>query len=124
MAGLELRPHHLLCLRFFVGHGYSPAFAAVMGELQAHLRTCPETPLTLRPAPDGLCARCPNLQGAECESGKPGRYDRAVLALCGLKPGATLSYGALSRLVEECILVPGLLGQVCGDCQWSQYCGG
>lgn len=122
MAGLELRPHHLLCLHFFQGYGYSPGFTAHMAGLWEKLRRCPDILVTLVPGPDPLCAHCPNLQGPECGSGKPERYDRSVLRLCSLSPGVTMPYRTLSALVEEHILRPGRLGEVCGDCEWKEKC--
>ena len=42
-----LRPHHLLCMQKFSGHGYSLAFTAHMTALLHDLHAHPDTPVTL-----------------------------------------------------------------------------
>jgi len=41
---MNLRPHHLLCIQKFTGHGYSPSFTAHMHALTASLRQSPMQP--------------------------------------------------------------------------------
>lgn len=79
--------------------------------------------LTLRSAADGVCRSCPHDLGGVCEGAeKVARYDAGVLRLTGLESGEALRWSALSALVRERILVPGRLGEVCGDCQWYGIC--
>lgn len=62
--------------------------------------------------------------GSICESAeKVTRYDNAVLDLCGLSEGSVLHWSELRALVQEKIISPGLLSQVCGDCIWFGICG-
>ncbi|MCI5800993.1 MAG: DUF1284 domain-containing protein [Oscillospiraceae bacterium] len=118
-----LRPHHGLCFQFFVGKGYSPAFVENMQELSRALRETPGQPVLLRCGPDDVCSRCPHCTGSACESGqKVESYDRRVLKLCGLGEGSLLPWRDFSAAVEEKILLPGLLGQVCAGCQWLSFC--
>ena len=114
----ELRPHHGLCLQFFEGKGYSEGFTAHMARIHGELTEDAEVRLT--EGEDVICAHCPN-SGTGCPDAA--RYDRAVLELCGLPPGRTLTWGRFSDLVRRRILAAGKLSQVCGDCQWAQVCG-
>lgn len=113
----RLRPHHLLCLGFFQGAGYSDSFSQNMSAVLQSLTA--DTPVTLAAGPDDICAACP-----QRSDGCPGaaQYDAAVLALCGWTAGQTLPWAVLRRSVEERILRSGQLESVCGQCQWFPLC--
>lgn len=118
---LPLRPHHGMCMAYFVGHGYSDAFSAHMAALLEDLT--PETPIRLTTATDAICGPCPNNNEGLCN--KPelvAAYDRSVLTLCGLGEGYILSFGCFTRLVQERILASGLRPAICGCCQWNDIC--
>lgn len=118
---LPLRPHHGMCMAYFVGCGYSDAFSAHMAALLGEL--APASPIRLTTATDAVCGPCPNNHGGLCN--KPdlvASYDRAVLTLCGLEEGCLLSFGSFTRLVQERILSPGLRPTICGGCQWNDLC--
>jgi len=116
---LALRPHHILCLGFFRGKGYSEAFTRNMTGVLASLTS--DTPVRLTVGHDILCAACPN-RGDGCPNAAA--YDRRVLELCGLGVGQLLPWRRLRQAAEEDILAPGRLAQVCGDCQWAALCTG
>ena len=116
------RPHHGLCFSFFQGKGYSPEFTEnlrkVLSELSSnHLLVC------LTAGPDPVCAKCPNnLQGKCASFEKTQRYDRAVLALCGLKEGDILPYHTFCDHIQSYILKAGKRREVCADCSWDELC--
>ena len=113
----ELRPHHILCLLFFEGKGYSDGFTAHMAAFHEALASDPV--LRLKAGEDVLCGRCPN-QGTGCPGAAA--YDGAVLSLCGLTPGEERRWSELAELAREKILRPGKLESVCGECQWAEIC--
>ncbi len=118
---LKLRPHHGMCLAYFIGEGYSNAFTAHMRQILES--TVPDTPVVLTVGTDTICGACPNHDGGVCTAdGKVSRYDQAVLDLCGLCAGTSLSFSAFTELVQDRILMPGLRSAVCGDCQWDSIC--
>lgn len=120
---LPLRPHHGMCLAYFVGHGYSGGFSAHMARLLGKLEREPDTLVRLTVQTDAVCAACPNNVRGLCS--KPEQvavYDRAVLTLCGLAEGTVLPFGRFTALVQERILSPGLRPSVCGGCQWDAVC--
>lgn len=118
---LPLRPHHGMCMAYFVGRGYSDAFSAHMAALLEEL--APEAPIRLTTGTDAVCGPCPNNSGGLCS--KPelvAAYDRSVLTLCGLEDGYILSFGSFTQLVQERILAPGIRPAICGGCQWNGIC--
>ncbi|MBC8570320.1 DUF1284 domain-containing protein [Zongyangia hominis] len=120
---VTLRPHHGLCIRHFAGKGYSPAFVKRMAEVIEELRRNPGQPIFLRSGADVLCAACPHRREEGCASGqKPVDYDATCLKLCGLKEGAVLSWEAYAKRVEEAVIAPGRLEEVCKGCQWIALC--
>ena len=117
-----LRPHHGMCLAFFVGEGYSEGFSAHMGTVKRHLSE--ETPVRLTVGADVICAACPNNSGGVCENpALVAGYDNEVLRLCGLSDGQVLPYGVFRDLVHTRILAAGRRRGICGGCQWDALCG-
>lgn len=118
---VPLRPHHGLCMAFFVGEGYSEGFSRHMGEVLSAL--CRGGRVRLECAADTVCAACPENRGGTCR--KPdlvAGYDRAVLALCGLREGAVLPFDQFTALVQSRIIAPDRRGEICGGCQWDSLC--
>ncbi len=121
MSNFKIRPHHGLCLQFFKGHGYSTEFVENMTEILENLSKNPK--ITLVSQGDSVCKACPHDVDGICNcSKKVSKYDQAVLHLCHLQPGDTLTWQEFSHLVETKILDKNLRESICGDCQWTQYC--
>ena len=120
---LPLRPHHGMCMAYFIGQGYSDGFTAHMAELLDGLH--PGRLVCLTVGTDEVCTACPNNSGGVCcKPAQVAGYDRGVLAACGLSEGAVLPFGRFTALVQERILGPGLRREICGSCQWDGICGG
>lgn len=120
---IPIRPHHGMCLAYYVGHGYSAGFNWHMGRMLERFLQNPAVRLTA--ARDEICSACPNARGEGCVTDeKVKRYDRAVLAACGLEEDTELSFLDFARQVEEHILSAGLREEICVDCQWTGLCHG
>lgn len=118
---LYLRPHHGMCLAYFVGEGYSEGFSAHMAQILAGLT--PKTTVVLTLETDAICAKCPNNSHSVCNTAeKVLRYDLAVLEQCGLEADKELAFGRFTDLVQQMILAPGRREKICGDCQWTELC--
>lgn len=117
----RIRAHHGMCFSFFQGKGYSGEFTENMWKMKEKLEQNPE--VILLQETDDVCARCPNNQEGRCVClEKVERYDRQVLALCGLMPDEQIRWKDFEQLVREKILIPGRREEICGDCEWSELC--
>lgn len=122
MSKSKLRPHHLLCLHFFEGKGYSDKFTANMTSVKSALEQL-DPWIELVRGSDIICGSCPNNINGVCSSDeKVSRYDKAVLSLCGIDTDCELSFSRLQSIVLEKIIYPHRLEEVCGDCQWNYIC--
>lgn len=118
-----LRPHHLLCIPHFTGHGYDAAFTAHMTALTATLSAAPQTPVTLICDCDDLCKACPHSACGLCDSAeKVAAMDAAVLQCCGLKAGVSAAWCDFSRIAMQNILKTDAFHQICSCCQWYALC--
>ena len=120
---MNLRPHHLLCIQKFTGHGYSPEFTAHMTAVAARLRKMPETRITLTKGCDDLCRKCPHSSSGICSSlDKTAALDAAVQKICGLSFVDSDSWAALAENVREKILSSETFHHICLSCQWYELC--
>ncbi len=117
----NIRPHHLMCIEFFVGKGYSDEFTANMHKVIKYLTTDPL--LTVTAKADGICTKCPNMIDGACKTrDKVDRYDKAVLESIGALDGDREKYTELRKKVREKIIYSGKRESICGDCEWSELC--
>lgn len=118
---IRLRPHHGMCLAFFIGRGYSDDFAKNMQHMLDVLIN--GAGIRLAAKCDEICEKCPNKRGNICEAEeKVSFYDRQVLSLCGLSEGDELSFKAFAALVQEKVIAPGKRAQICSGCRWNNIC--
>lgn len=116
-----LRPHHGMCLAYFIGEGYSNAFTAHMQQVLDAMS--PDTLVVLQTSTDTVCTACPNNSGGVCTScGKVEQYDKKVLELCGFTTDTPISFAEFTGRIQSRILTPGLRSAVCGGCQWEDIC--
>ena len=122
MSKFLIRPHHLLCMRYFQGCGYSEDFTENMRYVISNLKNGSEVLLTR--GCDDICRKCPNNRKNMCCDGeKVKSYDSSVISLCNLDFDKVYEYGCLYSLVENNIIKKDMLRFVCGDCQWFHICG-
>ena len=91
MAALHLRPHHLLCIQNYRGHGYSEGFNQKMLAVIEVLQQAGGAQVRIIEGADDLCSSCPNCSGGECTSGNPALFDSLVLQRTCLVPGDEIS---------------------------------
>jgi hypothetical protein len=117
----KLRGHHLICLNFFRGEGYSEDFIrniyTVIGRQEIYIVN----------GPDDVCARCPYLKEDMCKN--PDYKDEMIrlqdmdaLRLLELKPGLVISWEAISDKL------PGIINEwkaiYCEGCGYRKVCFG
>ena len=127
-----LRPHHLLCLQTFVGHGYSPEFTAHMTIVQKQLTTDPLTPITLVNGPDDLCGHCPNCVDGSCTSPKPAVFDHLVGQKLNTTEDTENAAPKHTDASDSPLTLHGipsilhmseqLLAECCPYCEWKELC--
>lgn len=103
MSKFLIRPHHLLCMRYFQGCGYSEDFTENMRYVISNLKNGSEVLLTR--GCDDICRKCPNNRKNMCCDGeKVKSYDSSVISLCNLDFDKVYEYGCLYSLVENNII--------------------
>ena len=122
-SALRLRPHHLLCLQTFVGHGYSEEFVLHMTLVKNRLNADPHTPIVLVKGADELCAHCPNCVDGHCTSENPALFDRLVSErLTGERLTAQAAPALLSGIPDSLQINEALLDACCPGCEWKELC--
>ncbi|MGL4800205.1 MAG: DUF1284 domain-containing protein [Cellulosilyticaceae bacterium] len=118
MNVLQLRPHHINCIFFYEGKGYSQEFVAQMNEMVAHLQMHPEQKIVLQKANDSLCLACPNLKEEVCLSDERiKQLDDSTLEAYGLQEGNVYTF----KLIKENIYKnyePEVFEKICQQCEW------
>ena len=115
----RLRGHHLICLNFFRGEGYSEDF------IKNIYTTIKKEEIIIAKGPDDVCSKCPYLKNGRCASNeytdeKILVQDREALRLLGFRPGMIVDWKIIaSRL-------PGILDewkeQFCVGCGYKKVC--
>lgn len=122
MCEFLIRPHHLLCLQFFEGKGYSDSFVKHMTEI--HDKLLEENPkIHLVKGTDDICKSCPNNERGRCnkESSVSGNDMRTYEAIKDEVNGDG-TWEELTELVYKNIINQNKLKQVCETCRWSDIC--
>jgi len=122
----KLRGHHLICLQFYRGQGYSEAFVDNLDRVQTAAQ---ESPALVVSAPDDVCAECPGL-GADgtCRDPHTGeaealRIDALALQLLDIAIGERVSLTeARSRLVADPAACDRWRAESCTGCVWGDAC--
>lgn len=120
---MNLRPHHILCIQKFTGHGYNAAFTAHMSSIVSQLTDRHMTQITVTQGCDDLCNACPNNISGKCASlEKVSMMDSAVLEICNLTYGVIAPWDELAHKARERIFAAGKFHRVCSCCQWLELC--
>lgn len=120
---MNLRPHHILCIQKFTGHGYNAAFTAHMTSVVQELKDKPMTDITITKGCDALCEVCPHNVDGVCSSlDKVSLMDSGVLSTCNLAYGEKVPWTDLARKGREQIFETDEFNHICGGCQWFELC--
>lgn len=117
---LKLRPHHSLCMQFFIGKGYSPAFTK-------HMYQCLDLPrdciVEITFGLDELCQFCPNHPAGICDSQQHvHEIDTRVANRFHYVEGTKLTLGEFWDNARSQIIEKNQVHQVCGDCAFLSIC--
>ena len=118
MDVLKLRPHHINCLFFYEGKGYSEGFVENMNALVEHLRNYPEQKIYFEKQNDKLCEQCPNLKENICiSSSKIVGLDQATLENYGLKEHEIYSFQEIKEKIYKNFSYE-TFRTICSQCEW------
>lgn len=119
---INLRPHHLLCIQKYSGHGYDEAFTERMDETVQLLKAEPETEIMIVEGGDWLCSACPNYDGTSCLTDEKAQtMDRKVLRICDVAYGEKGSWALLAAKAAD-IFRTKAHEDICGTCEWFSLC--
>lgn len=122
---MNIRPHHLLCIQKFTGHGYNPDFTARMDSIVSELSKHPDTGIIVAQGCDDVCEACPNKINGVCTSLEKVTFmDSAVLKLCNLTYGEEIPWTTAVGKAWERIFETEEFNNICAFCQWFQLCRG
>ncbi len=118
-----LRPHHLLCINFFIGKGYNQLFIDNMQNIIKQLKENPKTKIYLNCSKDIICSCCNNLNNDFCISNeKVDYYDKKVLEFCNFEVKKEYCFDYLESCINTYILSKNLLSEICFNCSWFCLC--
>lgn len=123
----RLRPHHLLCILTYSGHGYSPAFSANMTRIAGRLGAGERIEIVA--GPDDICAPLLADPDPHCRRASVWARDRAAARELGrlsgvaIRPGAGLALDAdlVQRL--RAAFAARRIRAACAGCEWFDLCG-
>jgi hypothetical protein len=122
----HLRGHHLICLQFYRGQGYSDSFVANLEHVQA---SAAEKPAVIVSGPDDVCSACPGLgPDGTCQDPDTGeaealRIDALALQLLDAAIGESLSLShAREWLAADAAACERWRAESCLTCRWQRAC--
>lgn len=121
--GPRIRGHHLICLQYFHGEGYSPEFARNLFHVIDRLARGEKGTVVV--GIDDVCVACPALAKGQCaqepESEEAIRtLDALALELLELEPGQEFEWGVATLSVQRFIERWRVLA--CAGCEWEEEC--
>ena len=118
----KLRGHHLICLQFYRGEGYSEDFVK---NLESVLERAKERGVLIVEGADDVCRSCPYLIDGKC-SYKEGaeeeiRYlDMLALTLLGLSAERVVNWEEVREKVFG--ILDEWKDKACEECEWRKVC--
>ncbi len=118
----RLRGHHLICLQFYRGEGYSEEF---IENLENVLEKARQSGVLIVEGADDVCKACPYLVDGKCSYKENAeeeiRYlDFLALTLLGLSSERTVSWKEISERVVD--IIDEWKDKACRDCEWRKVC--
>ena len=120
MEVLKLRPHHINCIFFYEGKGYSEDFVSNMNQVVEQLRMNKEQLVVLEKGSDSLCKACPHLHNSVCRSSqKVELLDQGVLDKYGLEEHKVYPF---KQIVDEIYnnYSYEIFSSICSSCEWHK----
>ncbi len=114
---MKLRGHHLICLNFFKGEGYSKEF------IENIERILKEKEIEVVSGADDVCSKCPYLRGGFCnykEDAEKEIRELDELACELLSPGSITSWDEIKNKLPK--IMKKWKELACRNCDWIEVC--
>jgi len=118
----RLRGHHLICLHFFNGEGYTPEF---IENLRNVLEKTKSGDVEISSGADDICEQCPHLKQFMCrytEDADEGirEMDKRALELLKAQEGSKVEWHEIRKSIPE--LFHSWYDSYCNVCGWKWAC--
>lgn len=115
----KLRGHHLICLNFFKGEGYSQVFVDNLYEVLK------KKDIEIVEGPDEVCAKCPHLKDNKCANDEYSEdaiqtQDRNALKLLNYESGQSVKWEMIASLLPD--VLDDWKKQYCNTCRYRKVC--
>lgn len=119
---LKIRAHHIVCMKAFVGKGYSEKFVKNLSDIIEALKQDQEQIIHITGSCDDICKHCPNrLNNGSCNHEEDVcSKDRAYLKAFGIEPGFVI-FRKVKDSVETNLKYQDFKS-ICQNCQWFDIC--
>jgi hypothetical protein len=123
MTGIpKLRGHHLICLHFFHGKGYSPKFIENLNNI---LKAAAESGVEVFQGADDVCRACPYMKAEKCMYDEHSdeeikEMDEVALTLLNETPSMKTEWHLIKERIPE--IFPLWLERYCKKCPWEKAC--
>ena len=114
---LKIRPHHILCMKAYIGKGYSEEFNINIKHVIEKLKDENQR-VEITYGLDNICSKCPfNIEDKVCKSEeKVNSMDSKIRKYYGISEGVYL-YKDLKELVYSKIN-ESEVDDICANCEW------
>ncbi len=118
---MRLRAHHLICLHFFKGEGYTEEYVENLKRILERAKV-EKQEIEVVMGADDICEPCPNLKDGICGKGDEqiAELDLLAMNLLKIKPGDRVSWGYAESKLAEIIGV--WKRYACFDCEYAAIC--
>ena len=120
---MNIRAHHLLCMKYFKGKGYSEKFVSnffkVINKLQI------SGAVNVVNHTDVICEACPHNANGKCIKNGPNfeeevkEKDIAVINQLGVKLNKEINIEEIRGLIDLRLTK---LREICKECEWLEFC--
>ncbi|MBD7913249.1 MULTISPECIES: DUF1284 domain-containing protein [Clostridium] len=116
---IKIRPHHINCIYFYKGLGYSEKFIKEMDKIVGLLKSEENVDVKLVNCCDDICENCPNkLQGEIClTKDKVNMLDKLTLREYGLQINSIYSFSYIEENIYRNYSKE-KFKKICKDCEW------
>lgn len=120
---MNIRAHHLLCMKYFKGKGYSKEFVSNFYDVIKKLKKNPIIKIVNHPGV--ICNSCPHNADNKCVKKGPDfenkvkKKDNKVMKYLGIKSNEEMRISDARKLVDDKLAS---VKKLCKECEWLEYC--